>query len=93
MKILLTGGCGYVGTPLAQRLIELGHELTVEDVHWFGNYLKPAKGLKVMSWGFLVNSMRNVSPRSPGGGADTLCPFVPRADAITCHTPLRRCAV
>ena len=28
-----------------------------------------AKGLKVMSWGFLVNSMRNVSPRNPGGGA------------------------
>jgi phosphate transport system permease protein len=27
------------------------------------------KGLKVMSWGFLTNSMRNVSPRSPGGGA------------------------
>jgi len=27
------------------------------------------KGLKVMSWGFLVNSMRNVSPRNPGGGA------------------------
>ena len=48
MKILLTGGCGYVGTPLAQRLIELGHELTVVDVQWFGNYLKPSKGLKVI---------------------------------------------
>jgi nucleoside-diphosphate-sugar epimerase len=33
---------------LAQRLIELGHELTVVDVQWFGNYLKPAKGLKVI---------------------------------------------
>ncbi len=27
------------------------------------------KGLKVMSVGFLTDSMRNVSPRSPGGGA------------------------
>jgi phosphate transport system permease protein len=27
------------------------------------------KGLKVMSVGFLTNSMRNVSPRNPGGGA------------------------
>ena len=27
------------------------------------------KGLKVMSWSFLTNSMRNVSPRNPGGGA------------------------
>jgi len=29
-------------------LIDLGHELTVVDVQWFGNYLKPAKGLKVI---------------------------------------------
>ena len=48
MKILLTGGCGYVGTPLAHRLLEMGHDLTVVDVQWFGNYLKPAKGLKVI---------------------------------------------
>ena len=27
------------------------------------------KGLAVMSWGFLTQSMRNVSPRMPGGGA------------------------
>ena len=33
---------------MAHRLIELGHELTVVDVQWFGNYLKPAKGLKVI---------------------------------------------
>jgi nucleoside-diphosphate-sugar epimerase len=33
---------------LAERLIELGHELTVVDVQWFGNYLKPSKGLKVI---------------------------------------------
>jgi phosphate transport system permease protein len=27
------------------------------------------KGLRVMSWGFLTESMRNISPRNPGGGA------------------------
>ena len=27
------------------------------------------KGLKVLDWAFLTQSMRNVSPRSPGGGA------------------------
>ena len=32
MKILLTGGCGYVGTVLTQRLLDLGHEVAVVDV-------------------------------------------------------------
>ena len=66
MKILLTGGCGYVGTPLAQRLLELGHELTVVDVQWFGNYLKPAKGLKVIQ-----ADIREVD-RIPFDGIDTV---------------------
>ena len=48
MKILLTGGCGYVGTPLAQRLLELGHELTVVDLQWFGNHLPPARNLRLI---------------------------------------------
>lgn len=39
MKILLTGGCGYVGTPLTLRLLELGHEVRVVDLQWFGNHL------------------------------------------------------
>jgi len=39
MHILITGGCGYTGTLLTNDLISLGHNVTVVDIQWFGNYL------------------------------------------------------
>jgi nucleoside-diphosphate-sugar epimerase len=39
MKILITGGCGYVGTVLTQELLNDGHDITVIDNQWFGNHL------------------------------------------------------
>ncbi|OGS34699.1 MAG: oxidoreductase, partial [Elusimicrobia bacterium RIFOXYC2_FULL_34_12] len=48
MKILLTGGCGYVGTVLTEKLLEKGHDVTVVDAMWFGNYLKPQKNLTII---------------------------------------------
>lgn len=48
MNILLTGGCGYVGTLLTQSLLERGHAVTVVDVEWFGNFLKPHPCLSVI---------------------------------------------
>ena len=47
MKILLTGGCGYIGTNLTEALLDLGHRVTVVDIMWFGNYLKPHKNLDI----------------------------------------------
>ena len=41
MHILITGGCGYTGTLLTNDLISLGHNVTVVDIQWFGNYLMP----------------------------------------------------
>jgi len=37
MKILITGGAGYVGSKLVPELIELGHEVTVLDLMIYGS--------------------------------------------------------
>lgn len=48
MNILLTGGCGYIGTPLAQSLLAAGHRVTVLDIQWFGNHLPAHPNLTVI---------------------------------------------
>jgi nucleoside-diphosphate-sugar epimerase len=47
-NILVTGGCGYVGTPLTRSLLEAGHRVTVFDIQWFGNFLEPHPRLTVI---------------------------------------------
>ena len=48
MPILVTGGCGYVGTHLTQALLaRTDHAVTVVDTTWFGNYLQPHPRLTV----------------------------------------------
>ena len=46
--ILITGGCGYIGTVLTNSLVDIGHQVTVVDTQWFGNYLKSKKNLNVI---------------------------------------------
>jgi nucleoside-diphosphate-sugar epimerase len=38
-KVLVTGGCGYVGSVLVPKLIDIGYDVTVVDTQWFGNFL------------------------------------------------------
>ena len=38
-KILIAGGAGYIGTELSNDLNLRGHDVTVVDLFWFGNYL------------------------------------------------------
>jgi nucleoside-diphosphate-sugar epimerase len=50
MKILVTGGCGYVGTKLTEALLgRTPHDVTVLDVMWFGNRLAAHPRLTVQS--------------------------------------------
>ena len=35
-KVLITGGAGYVGSRLIPQLLELGHEITVYDILYYG---------------------------------------------------------
>ncbi|MFQ3671445.1 MAG: SDR family oxidoreductase [Verrucomicrobiia bacterium] len=56
MKLLLTGGCGYVGTSLTQELLAQGHTVHVVDIQWFGNYLQPHPHLTIIQ-----DDIRNAS--------------------------------
>ena len=46
MKILITGGCGFKGTVLIEKLLKDGHEILNLDNRWFGNYLDDHPRLK-----------------------------------------------
>ncbi|MBC8485754.1 MAG: SDR family oxidoreductase [Bacteroidetes bacterium] len=45
MHILVTGGCGYIGTNLTNRFLDEGYQVTVVDIMWFGNYLENHENL------------------------------------------------
>ena len=66
MNILLTGGCGYVGTPLTVSLLEAGHTVTVVDLQWFGNALPAHPNLTVIK-----EDIRNAD-RVPMAGMDVI---------------------
>lgn len=66
MKILLTGGCGYVGTPLTLSLLDAGHTVTVVDLQWFGNFLPAHPRLTVIR-----EDVRNAD-RLPMAGMDVV---------------------
>ena len=48
MHILLTGGCGYIGSILTPKLLNAGFKVTVIDIMWFGNFLSDHKNLKII---------------------------------------------
>ncbi|MEI7789153.1 MAG: SDR family oxidoreductase [Chlorobiaceae bacterium] len=48
MNILVTGGCGFVGSVLVRQLLEDGHNLTVVDAQWFGNHLQDHGNLAIL---------------------------------------------
>jgi nucleoside-diphosphate-sugar epimerase len=46
MKIFITGGAGYTGSNLVNRLLEKNYKITVCDTFWFGDKLPKNKNLK-----------------------------------------------
>lgn len=46
MKVIITGGCGYVGSVLVNKLIK-NNFVKVIDTEWFGNHLKADANLSI----------------------------------------------
>lgn len=49
MKVLVTGGAGYVGHKLVPALLARDYEVVVYDTFWFGNYFKPHPRLRLQT--------------------------------------------
>ena len=47
-KIVVTGGCGFVGHKLTTTLLEFGHKVRVIDAMWFGNFLPEHENLEII---------------------------------------------
>ena len=47
-KIVVTGGCGYVGSVLVPMLIKNNFKVTVIDLEIYGNYLKNHTNLELI---------------------------------------------
>jgi nucleoside-diphosphate-sugar epimerase len=59
MKILITGGAGYIGSRLVPTLIDRGYQVDVFDLLWFGNYLpKDVKVIKKELFDTHVNDFK-----------------------------------
>ncbi len=79
MKVLVTGGCGYKGSVLVPKLLQAGYNVTVLDIQWFGNYLKPHPQLTV-----LKEDVRNIE-RIPLQGVDAIIHLASVANDPCCE--------
>ena len=48
MKIIILGGCGYIGSTLAKILLSAGNKVKIIDTQWFGKNLKNNKNLSII---------------------------------------------
>ena len=65
-RVLVTGGCGYVGSRLVPRLLEAGYVVRVIDAGWFGDHLSRSKVLEVV-----IGDVRNMT-LADVGDVDTI---------------------
>jgi nucleoside-diphosphate-sugar epimerase len=59
MKIIILGGCGYVGSVLVKKLLDQKHNILVIDTQWFGNHLIPSSNLNIIKSD--IRDLKNIS--------------------------------
>jgi UDP-glucose 4-epimerase len=62
-KILVTGGCGFVGNHLTKKLVELGHDVDVIDNLSIGSESKDVTKFGAKFLGGDVRAMSNIPPK------------------------------
>ena len=65
-KVLITGGAGYVGSRLVPQLLELGHEVTVYDILYFGRDFLPVDHTKLKVVGGDLRDIEKLSTNLQG---------------------------
>lgn len=58
MRILITGGAGYLGSVISKHMLELGHEVTVLDNLTF-NQISPLEFTTNKKYNFIYSDVRN----------------------------------
>jgi nucleoside-diphosphate-sugar epimerase len=90
MKILVTGGSGYVGSLLVPKLLELNYKVIVIDTFWYGDFLKKNKNLKKIKKNILdlkTNDLKGIDGviHLAGIANDTSSNLIPKLTwEITC---------
>ena len=65
MKVFLTGGAGYCGSLLVPKLLELGHQVTVYDIMYFGSgHLPESNDLNIVAGDIRRAEVRARGPRT-----------------------------
>ena len=59
MKILITGGAGFIGSHLAEKLLEEGHEISVIDNLSTGKYSNIMHLIRNSSFSYTIDSILN----------------------------------
>ncbi len=59
MKILITGGAGFIGSHLSERLLKAGQEITVVDNLSTGSLTNIEAFLKEAEFDFVEGDIRN----------------------------------
>ncbi len=86
MKVIVTGGAGFIGSHLVKRLLSLGHEVVVVDNFSSGNRGNVPLGIDCIE---IDLSISDFPTKLPDGKCDAICHLAAQsAGALSAEKPL-----